>query len=646
MPNPTTGFESQFTPSFNWGNGFSSFDIATQQESIIIGKNPTLGAGSQFTLAVDWGNGFSSFDIATQQEILIVNKNPTLNADRFRKILKYDLTGKLTENTVTPVSQFQSYGRKFFNGDSIEYDGFTITKEESEYDGFGYTPAGQDGYLIKINSTQETPVINESVNSLTMAGTANTNKTVAGSLAKLGVGAAAGLSGIPMASTVGNAVLSQAGLLDPTYATAPLQNLNSKIAGLIQVPYPDFRTKKSSIAGKDFSVATATLLTRRIDGASAVLRSKSATAATYAGLAATIGPYNIFNLNSTYGWGMHDDPNALRIDFSARSNMATKWDKTKLKEIEKGGGARVGHALKKTGNILEKITPFRGDRVNVIDAGKRDWDNIYRWNPSPPSDGKFAESVQNLAKFFGQNPYGVTKDFIKFFFTGPNLHLGNQKIKDDVIVFRSTLTGFTDQFSPSWSPVNILGRPDPNYHYSGYTRNIDVGFVVYATDRDEMKYIYRKLNALAGYCAPEYTADSFALKAPWLRITIGDLLVSQPVIIDSLSYTFVDADSTWEINIEDDKEMMQAPHKIDVSLGLTLITDYLPQKGGSMYTLAKTANPSGIPGIGNDNWLSDSNTSLNIPKPPPTQAEQATAAAAAEQNAAIDAALASLFQPI
>ena len=65
-----------------------------------------------------------------------------------------------------------------------------------------------------------------------------------------------------------------------------------------------------------------------------------------------------------------------------------------------------------------------------------------------------------------------------------------------------------------------------------------------------------------------------------------------------------------------------------------------------MYTLAKTANPSGIPGIGNDNWLSDSNTSLNIPKPPPTQAEQATAAAAAEQNAAIDAALASLFQPI
>jgi hypothetical protein len=572
MPNPTTGFESQFTPSFNWGGGFSSFNIDTQQETLIIGKNPTN------------------------------------NANRTRKILEYDLAGKLIKDTYETVSQFQSYGKKFLKDNS----------QFAEYEGFGYTPAGTDGYLIKLASTQTVPVVNPNVNTITMAGTANSNKTAGvGSLFKLGIGAAAGLSGLPIASSIGNAVLSQAGLLDPTYATAPLQNLNAKLANKIQVPYPDFRTRKQSIAGKDPDEIVGTFLNRRIDGASAQLRSNTATAATYAGLAATIGPYNTFNLNSTYGWGMHDDPNALRIDFSARSNMATEWDKTKLSELTKQNAstrAKVGHALRKTGNALEKITPFRGDRVNVIDAGKRDWDNIYRWNPNSPSDGDFAESVASIIKKLGQNPYGVTKDFIKFFFTGPSLHMGNKDAIDDVIVFRSTLTGFTDQFSPSWSPVNILGRPDPNYHYSGYTRNIDVSFVVYATDRDEMKYIYRKLNALAGYCAPEYTADSFALKAPWLRITIGDLLVSQPVIIDSLSYTFVDSDSTWEINIEEDSEMMQAPHKIDVSLGLTLITDYLPQKGGAMYTLAKQANLNGIPLPGNNNWLGDSKTTLDAEK--------------------------------
>ena len=44
MPNPTIGNESQFTPSYAWGSGFSSFDIATEQETLITGKNPTLTA--------------------------------------------------------------------------------------------------------------------------------------------------------------------------------------------------------------------------------------------------------------------------------------------------------------------------------------------------------------------------------------------------------------------------------------------------------------------------------------------------------------------------------------------------------------------------------------------------------------------------
>jgi hypothetical protein len=565
--------------------------------------NPTIGFNSQFTPSFNWGGGFSSFNIDTQQETLIIGTNPTNKATRTREIL-----GPNGESTGTyeQISQFQSYGKKFLKDNSVS----------AEYDGFGYTPAGTDGYLITIGSTQNAPAINETVNSSTMAGIANTNKSLVGSGAKLGLGAIAGLSGLPMASSLGNSALGVIGIqmpLDPSYATAPLSRLNDKVLG-ISVPYPDFRTKKTSIAGKDFSTVAATFLTRRIDGASAQLRTTSATPGIYAGLAATIGPYNIFNLNTTYGWGMHDDPNALRIDFSARSNIATNWDKKKLAEWKRGNGNIVGTALKKTINIFERITPFRGDRVTVTDSSKRNWANIYRWNPTEAATGDFAVGAANISKFLGQNPYGITKDFIKFFFTGPKLHMGNKEEKDDVIVFRSTLTGFTDQFSPSWSPVNILGRPDPNYHYSGYTRNIDVGFVVYATDRDEMKYIYRKLNALAGYCAPEYSADSFALKAPWLRITIGDLLVSQPVIIDSLSYTFVDSDTTWEINIENDREMMQAPHKIDVSLGLTLITDYLPQKGGSMYTLAKRANLNGAPESGNHNWLSDSKTTLEAGK--------------------------------
>ena len=100
-------------------------------------------------------------------------------------------------------------------------------------------------------------------------------------------------------------------------------------------------------------------------------------------------------------------------------------------------------------------------------------------------------------------------------------------------------------------------------------------------------------------------ANTIAMKAPWMRITIGDLFHQQPAIITSLGYTLHDADTTWEINIEDDPTMMQVPHKVSVSMGLTLISDYLPQKGGRFYSLAKSYDENGMPNKGNDNWLSD-----------------------------------------
>lgn len=446
------------------------------------------------------------------------------------------------------------------------------------------------------------------------AGTKNTNITgalLAGRYIGKAIGAFGSL-GIPTISQFGIATAGAFGYGDVSmYATAPYNNLNAFFPGVtgFPMPYPDFRTKKISLKGiQDLNIAATgqLLLTKRRDGLSAVLRG-SKIGATYAAQSATVGAYTTFNLDSHYGWGNHGDPLADRNDFTLRSHVSTQWPKGSTTDLDKKQKRKQNWSKVVKG--LEVITPFRGDRINVIDFGKRNWENIYRWVPNQllEGDSKFGTLVNASTKYLGGNPYGTTKDFIKFFFTGPKLSLGNQSVEDDVIVFRAALTSFSDQFSPSWSPVNILGRPDPNYHYSGYSRDLDVSFVVYATDRDEMKFIYRKLNALAGYTAPGYNPDSFSLTAPWLRITIGDLLVSQPVLINSLTYTFVDSDTTWEINIEEDPEMMQVPHKIDVSMGLHLITDALPEHGGSMYTLAKKADKFGTLS-GNDNWLSDTNS--------------------------------------
>jgi len=173
-------------------------------------------------------------------------------------------------------------------------------------------------------------------------------------------------------------------------------------------------------------------------------------------------------------------------------------------------------------------------------------------------------------------------------------------------VFRAIITSLSDSFSATWSQFKLIGRGDDNYQYGGYSRDLNVDFIVYATDRDEVKPIWRKLNAIAGYTAPEYTNDNIALVAPWMRITIGDLFNQQPVILKTVGFTLMDGDTTYETNIEKDPQMMQVPHKIQVNLSLTPITDWLPQKGGKFYSLAKRHDgESGLPLPGNDNWLSD-----------------------------------------
>lgn len=381
--------------------------------------------------------------------------------------------------------------------------------------------------------------------------------------------------GVPQVSAVYNNFINLKNPNDPLYSTSPFTQLYT----LPWITLNDFRSRKG-IRGIGLSADT------RLDGASLLARKYSARAALLAGLSAQPGgAYTIFNRDGFgkfgYGWGDHGNPYALRNDFTQQSHVATRWSDT-------------DKTWKSVDHPLSIATPFRGDKVNVIDyqpAGNLS--AIYKWKQkSSDSDKGFHE----------------TQDFIKFFFTGPKLapHLKeDETVKDDVIVFRATLGSISDTFNPQWNAVQLMGRADPNYHYSGYSRDMSLDFTVYATDRDELKPIYRKLNALAGYTTPDYASDTIGFKGPWMRITVGDLYNQMPVIISSLSYTLGDADSPWEINIEDDPEMMQVPLMVKVSIGFNVIGDWLPQKGGQFYSLSKRFDEFGSR-PGSDNWLSDS----------------------------------------
>ena len=412
--------------------------------------------------------------------------------------------------------------------------------------------------------------------------------------------------GIPQVAQIGQSFIQSSENYNQgfIYTSVPFTNLN-KLSGIL---YQDFRSRKG------YSTRTATAI--RLDGAAAIARSiGSGFGSDYTGAAKSYwragayaaasaapgGAYSVFNRDANgkfgYGWGDHGNIYALRNDFTATSHVATRWDS-------------VNNKWQPILNPLAQATPFRGDRVQVIDYRKSvKLDKIYQWKPTI-----FGMAVDAL---------GQTQDFIKFFFTGPNLSPGQNQAPgetrdntvgaDDAIVFRATIDSVTDTFSPSWTPVTMIGRADPNYHYTSYSRSVSINFIVYATDRDEMKPIWRKLNALAGYTAPTYNGNDISLEGPWIRFTLGDLFFQQAAVITSLTYTLHDGDTTWEINIEGDPEMMQAPKKITVNMSLNIVTNELPQKGGKFYTLAKTFDDNDQAKDRNDNWLSDMKKNLVRP---------------------------------
>lgn len=452
----------------------------------------------------------------------------------------------------------------------------------------------------------------------------------------LGFAAASGvaLSGIPQIGQAANQLIEPiANPGESRYSTLPLQHLTSNIPGT-NVPYPvkylDFRSRLpyATIGVPDsLNVVQDTLQSLsnlRLDGASAATRG-SGKAALYAAAAASpLGPYAVFNLDgvgkSGFGWGDHDSKYAIRADFTLRSEVATTWtpDLTAVPVFPpKGQEGQVkfyAGQFQATRKPQEQAIPFRGDKVTVIDFGRRTLDNAYQWRPNKFAKGELNNKLKNRLD--------TTQDFIKFYFTGPSLdpsQISNPLLEDDIMVFRAILTGLDDSFSGNWSEVQMIGRADPNYQYTGYSRNLTVNFDVVATDRDELKSIYRKLNALAGYTTPTYNPNSIAMKAPWMRITIGDLFLQTPVVMTSLGYTYA-TDHSWEINIEEDPEMFQVPHKVGVSCQFNVISNYLPQQNGRFFGLAKQFDATGDPIQGNDNWLSDFKN--NVPPPPSVDPEE------------------------
>ena len=178
----------------------------------------------------------------------------------------------------------------------------------------------------------------------------------------------------------------------------------------------------------------------------------------------------------------------------------------------------------------------------------------------------------------------LPKDFIKF------------RIRDLVngkwIIFPAFLTSdIVDNSQASYEEINYVGRPDAVHIYKNTKRSFSIGFKVVATNKDDIKLIWKKIDRLKGLTQPafkpflnsvnkigEATTDLFTRPtAPIVHFTLGDIFKNTVGYFESVNITIPNS-STWEL-----EDGLQFPHICDVSLNFTYIGNVTPTNESPNY---------------------------------------------------------------
>ena len=170
--------------------------------------------------------------------------------------------------------------------------------------------------------------------------------------------------------------------------------------------------------------------------------------------------------------------------------------------------------------------------------------------------------------------------------------------KSTALLFRALLgNGFTDNNSAVLNPFRYMGRGEEFFTYQGFTREIGFSFKIAALSRDELRPLYNKLNYLISQVYPDYSGEKGIMRAPIVKVTLGDYLYRVPGFLQSVNVT-VDNSTSWEINLEESTDVQQLPHVLEVQISFKPILDVLPQRCSfTQYISQGTANISNFAGL-------------------------------------------------
>ena len=205
------------------------------------------------------------------------------------------------------------------------------------------------------------------------------------------------------------------------------------------------------------------------------------------------------------------------------------------------------------------VTKDTSDRLNAAPA-------IFATSIDPYQDDDVLKKIGLVGK---------KTDIVKFGFECISNDFSDRAT---ALFFRVFLTnGFTDNNSSVLNPFRYMGRGEEFFTYQGFSRQISFSFKVAAFSRNELRPLYSKLNNLISQVYPDYSPNLNVMRAPLVKITLGDYLYRVPGFIESVNVT-VDNTSPWEVNLESSEDVQQLPHVLEVAISFKPIMNILPKR--------------------------------------------------------------------
>jgi hypothetical protein len=234
------------------------------------------------------------------------------------------------------------------------------------------------------------------------------------------------------------------------------------------------------------------------------------------------------------------------------------------------------------GKVTYKLRDFRDS--TSLSGSYALWGNNKQDERFYVSVGSYKDKMNLLYPFVFKNdtaPWELDKtgtdDLIKFVFEAIS---NDDPSYSMALFFRAFLTaGITDNNSAQLNAFKYMGRGENFYTYQGFDRTIGFSFRVAAGSRDELRPLYNKVNSLISQVYPDYSPKQGIMRAPVIRMTIGDYLYRVPGFLESVNVT-VDNNYPWEINLEKSQvgDIAQLPQVLDIAVSFKPIMDVLPKR--------------------------------------------------------------------